>query len=348
VDRVRALLADDDQQRDALRAAGGLLLGVGMLEVALRRSDTFANPWADGVLLLVLLAPCVFLYGLGMLGARASDAVRGWPSAYLVFGVLLVPFVLFQFLETVGASPDASLNIAWVFLVTAGAAVAATFFARLRYGLLLAGIALTVSWMAVWDAILSDGIADEDAFRAVLLGAAALLVVAAVALRRAVPGADPTRWNELVTAAGVTVVAAPAYWLFVYYLGLSFAGLSEDPSIEPHGHWAWDAVLLVCALALIVWSWRAGSRGPAYLGAVGLALFTLSIGFDVDDSSPAGHVDGWALIVLLLGAAAFLASLVSGLRLDRLRPGAGEPTAAPPPPPPRAAPPPTPPPPGQP
>jgi hypothetical protein len=85
---------------------------------------------------------------------------------------------------------------------------------------------------------------------------------------------------------------------------------------------------------------RPSTHGPADLGAVGLALFTLSVGFDVDDSSPAGHVDGWALIVLLLGAAAFLASLVSGLRLDRPLPGCGEPTAAPPPPPPPAPPPP--------
>jgi hypothetical protein len=328
VNRVRELLADDDQQRDALRAVGGLLLGVGMLVVALRRSDSFANAWADGVLLLVLLAPCVFLYGLGVLGARATETPRGWPPAYLVFGIVLVPFVLFQFLETVGGSPDASLNIAWVFLVTAGAAVAATFFARLRYGLLLAGIALTISWMGVWDEILSDGIGDEDAFRGLLLGAAALLVVAAVLLRRAVPGSDRTRWNELVTAAGVAALAAPAYWLVVYYLGLSFSGLSDDPSIEPHGHWAWDAALLVSSLALIVWSWRAGSRGPAYLGAVGLVLFTLSVGFDVDDSSPAGHVDGWALIVLLLGAAAFVASLFARLPIGPRR------TEAPPPPPP--------------
>jgi hypothetical protein len=129
VDRVRELLADDDQQHDALRAVGGLLLGAGMLVVALRRSDTFANPWSDGVILLVLVVPCVFLYALGMLGARATEAPRAWPSTYLIFGIVLVPLALFQFIDAIQGNTGASLNIAWVFLVTAGAGVAAALFA---------------------------------------------------------------------------------------------------------------------------------------------------------------------------------------------------------------------------
>ncbi len=74
-----------------------------------------------------------------------------------------------------------------------------------------------------------------------------------------------------------------------------------------------------------------------YVGAFGILFFVLVVGLDLDDSSPAGKLLGWPLIVLILGAAAFAARFVPSLRLDRLRPGASEP---PPPPAPHAPPPP--------
>jgi hypothetical protein len=236
VDRLRSLLATDDEGQQALRVLGGMLLGAGMLVLAIRRSSDFANPWGDGLLFLVLLAPCVFLYGLGMLTARGSDVRRSWQAAYLVFGVLLVPLVLFQLVEWVGASPDAPLNVAWVFLLSAVAGVAAALLGGVRVGLLLASLALVVAWVALWDELLSDGaFEDRTVLRWLLLAIAAILVAACVALRRLRPGSDPSRWNELITAAGVAALTgAAAFDLASYYLQSIFACSRSSPTSAAH------------------------------------------------------------------------------------------------------------------
>jgi hypothetical protein len=44
VDRVRELLAGDDEQREGLSALGGLLLGIGMLLVGFRRPGASEPP----------------------------------------------------------------------------------------------------------------------------------------------------------------------------------------------------------------------------------------------------------------------------------------------------------------
>jgi hypothetical protein len=99
----------------------------------------------------------------------------------------------------------------------------------------------------------------------------------------------------------------------------------------------WDLGLLVASLLAIGAGASLGIRGSAYVGAFGILFFVLVVGLDLDDSSPAGKLLGWPLIVLILGAAEFAASFVPSLRLDRVRPGASEP---PPPPAPHAPPPP--------
>jgi hypothetical protein len=353
VDRVRELLAGDDEQREAIRALGGLLLGIGMLLVFFRRGSPFfgGEPWGDAALFLVLLAPCAFLYGSGFIAARATGATRPWNAVYLIFGTLLVPLVLFQFLEWVGGNTDAPLNVAWIFLLTAVAGKVASLFARVRFGLLITGLAIIVSWLALWDELLADGVFDDiGTLRGLLVLIAAILVIGAFALWRMDRAGtvlfgmerdpDAARSGELVTAAGVAAVAAGAIsvgafpTLFTPIVPLEGAAAPPGFGSPVDASLLWDLELLVASLLLIgAGSWL-GMRGPAYVGAIGILLFAVIVGFDLDDDSPAGKLLGWPLILLLLGAAAFVASFLSGLRMGRLRPGGGEPPAPPPPPPP--------------
>jgi hypothetical protein len=317
---ARQMLASDGAGRQVLRTVGGLLLGSGMLVVFIRRSDAFPDPWGDLALLLVLLAPCVFLYATGMLGARATGVWSPWHGVFLIFGTLLVAPVLFQFLEWVGGDTGAPLNVAWIFLVTAIAGAAAAVAAGVRYTLLLASLALIVAWLALWDEILTDGVfAEVGTLRWLLVAIGAVLLLLGAGARMA-GGAQEAQapGNELLTGGGLAAVGAGA---------ISFAALytatvpGAVPSAQPTVFW--DAYLLVVSVGAIVLAASLGVRGLAYAGAVGLAIFTLLVGLDLDDDQPAGKVLGWPLIVLVVGAVAFLASL-GGTRGRPRPPGGGQ------------------------
>jgi hypothetical protein len=344
----QVLVIDGDEGRVALRKLGGLLLGIGMVTVFLRRS-AFADPWGDFLLFLVLLAPFLFLSSAGLLGTSEGGESRfaSWQPVYLVFGVLLVPLVGLQFVELVGGDPDAPLNLAWIFLATAVEATIAATMGRLRYGFFLAGIALIVAWLAFWQEVLADGITgDFDALRALLIAIAAILLAAAWAVRFRLADGTLARASELVTAAGVAAVGAGALSFAEFtVLGNPFLAGGEVPEASLF----WDLELLLVSLLLVGYATRFGVRGPAYVGAVGLAAFTLVVGADIDDDSPSGKVIGWPFLLVLAGAAAFLASLSSRLRigslgLDRWESGGdAERSAQPPPQPPPHPPPPAPP-----
>ena len=73
--------------------------------------------------------------------------------------------------------------------------------------------------------------------------------------------------------------------------------------------------MLVVGLALVGFGYSGAlTRGPAYLGAISLLIFTVSVGLDADDASPAGKVIGWPLILLVVGAAVLLAGARPWLR----------------------------------
>jgi hypothetical protein len=123
-------------------------------------------------------------------------------------------------------------------------------------------------------------------------------------------------------------------------------------------------VLLIVSLLLIAFGSRFTGRGPVYVGAIGLFLFIILVGLDLDADEPEGSILGWPLLLLILGLAAVVVSAIPGLRigslgLDRLeaegkperpaRPGgppppptppAGSPPSSGPPPPSSGAPPP--------
>jgi hypothetical protein len=335
---LRSLFAPDDA-RDAMRALGGLLLGLGLFMTFIRKSTDLGENWGDWGLLVTLLIAFAFLYGVGMLGALMTGGPRPWESVYLVIGVLLAPFVLLQFIEAINGSPGASLNTFWVFAVTAGLAAVATLVAGLRYGFLLASLAVIVSWSSLWDKILSDGLgAHFGIYRGLLIILAALLLAAAFAVWRLDEREGLWRASDIVTGASVSAVLAGSLSFPNVFLTSPFLTIPGASSSL-----LWEIVLLVVSLLAVGYGAWFAVRGPAYVGAIGLIAFLILAGSDLNDATPQGKIVGWPLILVIIGAVAFAVSLLPGIRTPdvdlegRLRgstPGgpAGGPPGAPSPP----------------
>jgi hypothetical protein len=268
---------------------------------------------------------------------------RAWQSVYVVFAILLLPFLLLQFLAAVDATPTAALNVAWIFFVTAAAAAAAGLVADVRYALLLASIAVIVSWAAVWHKILSGGLLHHYGVdRGLLVIIGLLLVAAAYAVYRSDPlralrpgqaaTPEPERWtraHDVVTGAAIAGVVAGAltFSSFLPPTSPAFTPLVASPSL------LWDIELLVASLLAVLWGSRFGVRGPTYVGAIGLLIFLIDIGSEVGIPTPQATIVGWPLVLVLLGAAAFASSLIPGPPTpDVERTIRGVPPAAAPPP----------------
>jgi hypothetical protein len=288
-------------RRSGLRLIGGVLFAAGALIVYIRET----NNWDDVPLLLTLLIPCALLYGMGVAGGTAVGPLP-WQVTYLIFGVLLVPPVLFKFVDTVQGTPGDSLNVAWIFALTAGLAAVASFRLGARYAALLSGLSLLIAWLAVWDKILDNPSAKTN--RWLLLAFAALLIVAAIALRQAWAAQSV----ELTTVVGVAMVLVGVLTVAIVAGRLiprvgGRLGGNAAPSVF------WDLVLLLFSIALIAVAARVGGRGPGYTGALCLLIFIAIIGADVnaivEGNSPSSDIGGWAIALLVVGGGAVIASL---------------------------------------
>jgi hypothetical protein len=312
------LFAPDDG-RDAMRTLAGLLLGAGFFMAWARKSGSLANGWGDWGLCFTLLIITVFLYGVGLIGRLSTPTLRAWQSVYVVFGILLIPFTLFQFIAAVGGTPGTDLNVFWVLLVTAGAAGFAALVADVQYGMLLASIAVVISWSALWDKILSNGIFTHyGIYRGLLVIIGLILVGVALAVHRSdplarlrpggTPAPEPARWlraNDVITGAAIAGVAAGSLTFTAFFAQAStFAVRVASPSL------LWDLELLVAALLAVLWGARFGVRGPAYVGAIGLLIFIINVGSEVGVNFPESTVVGWPLILALVGAGLFVISLI--------------------------------------
>src|SRR4051794_12805305 len=328
-----------------------------------RKSGGLGNGWGDWGLFVTLLIITAFLYGVGFIGRLNTPTARGWQSVYLVFAIILIPFLLLQFIGAVNGNTGASLNIFWVFLVGAAAAALAALVADVRYGLLLTTIFLIASLSALFNKILSNGlIAHYGIYRGLLVVYGLLFLVLAVAVYRSDPLArlrpggvatpEPERWvraQDAITGAAIAGVAAGALTFGAVFSQSStlFVPPLPSPSL------LWDLVLLVASLLAVLWGASLGNRGTTYVGAIGLFIFLIDVGAEIGiHDIPESTIVGWPLILALVGAGLFLASLAPNVAApgleERVRArvggtpatGATTTTTAPPPPPPPSPPPP--------
>jgi hypothetical protein len=287
-------------RRDWLRLVGGVMFGAGALVLLIRKQ----SEWSDWAIVAALLIPALLLLGIAI-APGASRGVQGWQSAFLVFGTLLLLAALIRLVSALDGNPRASLNLAWTFGVAGAVAFATSLLLRARVQTLLGAVLWLVTWLALWDKILSNP--SGNTVRWLLLLLAAIYVVAAILLTRA----GRSEGSDLITVAGFAAVIAGA---------LSFAAAASTVSVSnslagnaPKPGQGWNVFLLVVSLLLIAYGSRAATRGPAYVGAFGLAAFIGLTGADLVtrlNGDPGGGVVGWPLILLIGGAAALVVSFV--------------------------------------
>lgn len=308
------------EQRDALRLLGVTFFATGAFALFIRKSSQ--DQWAAFPKLLVLAIPCVLLYGLGtgLIRIGRPDApgeervVPPWCAAALVFALVLIPFTLFQLIDMLGGDAGKSGHNAWVFAVAALAGVYAAFVHGLRWGALFGGLALIISWMAFWDAVVDP---SATAVRWLFLIIGVVLAIAAFSFDRE----DGREGTELMTAAGIAGVLAGITGLLTlatqFVAGSVASALGAEPDLSgAQQHQEWDVFLLLLALGLIWYGLRAVWRGPVYIGALALLAFILSVGTELTSifsgEGASGDLMGWPLLLLLVGGAALLAGLYGG------------------------------------
>jgi hypothetical protein len=304
-----------DDTRDALRKIGGLLLGLGAAMIYIRKGPFLTvNPsqWASFPMFLVLTIPAVYLYG-AILTRPQTGELRSWQLVHSVFGLIFAVLALSQFVDLIGGNPNAPLNLFWIFLVVAGLAFYAGAVVGVRVQLLLGGIALIISWTALWDKLLSGGIGAHWGVYRGLLGLIAIGLLAGglylwrnnpggedVAATATGPSGDLGLWkaSELLTAAGIAAVVACS--LGITALGNLNPLGTGTPPIETTN--AWDILLLIVSIGLVAIGSQIGVRGPVYIGAIGLVLFLVIAGLDLNSTPPHPFKLGvWPWILLGLG-----------------------------------------------
>jgi hypothetical protein len=303
-----------DDTRDTLRKFGGLLFGLGAAMIFIRKgSGTGDDQWASFPLFLVLAIPAAYLYG-GIFTKPQSGGLRVWQTVHGTFGLIFIPVALFQFIDVIGGTPGASLNFFWVFGVTAVAGYYAGAIIGVRVQLLLGTIALIISWSALWNKILSDGIGAHYGVYRGLLGILSIgLLAAALQMWRANPGGDERAasatspggdlglWkaSEVLTGAGIAAVLACSLGI-TSVVNLNPLATTQVTPIETTS--LWDIMLLLVSLGLVGIGSQIGTRGPVYVGAIGMLFFLLIAGLDLNGSPPHPFKFGvWPWVLLVFG-----------------------------------------------
>ena len=326
----------EPDRRDWLRLVGGVLIAAGFVVLYIRKFDA----WGEFPKFLIVLIPFVIVYGLGWLGGlHRRDGVaggtqpaagapgagtaetggarerrlgglagllrpEGWQIVFLIIGSLLAGLLMAQLIFLLGADDlNARLHQVLIGLAVAGAAYAASFLRHVPVLALVGGLGALWAWIFLWDKILEiDSIGTG---RALLLIFAALMLAAAFALRRM----DRPQASDFITVAGITALTAGL--LSLSGLADQFNPVAEDDETQPTE--LWNVFILVLSLALIAYGARAPSRGPSYVGAVGLASFVGLTGANVVALANGNFDDreklaGWPLLLLFLGLAALAVS----------------------------------------
>jgi hypothetical protein len=278
--------------RGPLIAAGATVLTVGVVLQQLRQDepDTAVQLAVWGGLSALLLWLSV---GSPLEGGRPP----AYQSVLIVCGLgTLVPALL-HLADLLGAELDGSVKAGtgtWVALVTCGAATLLSVRRNSGIAAFLAAIsgAAFVVFAADWVADPSVGV-----LRVLALLIATTLVIVSLVLR----GSRPRQSEQLVNAAGLTILAIPVAELFEALFAI-FGGTGE---LLPG---FWEAVVLAAGFGLIAYASADRAPGPAYLGVANLTAFVAVTTTGAQDT-----LEWWPFTLLAIGAL----MLVAGLRPAR-------------------------------
>jgi hypothetical protein len=293
---------EPDPRGDWLRMIGGVLFAVGGAILFVRKTDD----WAAFPRLLAVGIPCVIVFAFGAMGALATGAVARWHAVLMIAGVVLSVLAFGQLWDVVGVDPDSAGFGFLIFACVAGLAAFASFGVGAAYQALLAAVAGIAAWLFFFEMILDDP--SGAAFRWLLLVLCVAYAAAALALR----GRDAPQAPELVTATGIVGVLVGVVGV-VDGAGGAIGALifGETPSEGDGQSFVWDLFLLVISIGLVAYGAVAETRGPAYVGFVGLLVFVVIQGAELnallEGEEPDSSFVGWPLILILVGAAGLAA-----------------------------------------
>lgn len=111
---------------------------------------------------------------------------------------------------------------------------------------------------------------------------------------------------ELGTAAGFCAVLAGVLG-GVISLTKEEVEIFFSETLELTQGEVWNAYLVIVSVACVAYAAWTGGRGPAYMGALGLLVFALVVGYESND------VVGWPLLLLVVGAV----GIALGLGLEK-------------------------------
>jgi hypothetical protein len=280
--------------RGDLIAAGALPLALGLL-VMNARLDAI---WGNGVFLVLTGLACALVLGMGVLAPLEGERPRPYQTVLLLSGLALGLVALVRLAQVLGVRHPLTSSgaLTWMLAVVV---VATAWIAHARRSAIcaliaaLAGVALVLAFV---DWVFHPH--GPTTFRWVLLALAAGLVLGALEQRE-------RRRREsvyLIDAAGLAIALLGATYAgaLVRYLGPPFTaiGVLGIPLGVPGA--GWKLVLLAAGLGLVAYAAVDRERGPAYVGALVLALWVAFVGIP---SATGASLWFWPLALVLLGAA---------------------------------------------
>lgn len=259
------------------------------------------EPWANGVHLGVAALPAAALLVAGLREPLVGERPTPAASALVLAGLALVAVADYRLWQVVsgGDTFEGRRTLTAFFAVLALAAGGAAWRTRSAAALLVCALAVGGTVLAAVHWIFDTE--NVASYRPVLVALAVAFAAAAWALR-----AWPRHRDVLVDAAGLSLFA------LLYASGrlLIVGAGSGIPD-------AWEAVVLVGALALVAYTVATHAPGPGVLAVVLLVVFATTVGYEAasygfgDVSDPS--LVGWPLVLLVLAGLV----LAWGLRRDR-------------------------------
>jgi hypothetical protein len=269
--------------RGDLIAAGAVALSVGVLLADARMQDT----WAAGVRFVVVGAFAALLLALAARAPVEGDVPRTYVSVLLAAAFPLTAAALLELGTALGGESGSASTITWVLAALALLYGALAAIRNSAVCALLGAASAVGALVAAWTWAFDPNALTP--YRWLLLAAVVVLALGAIRLR------DGRRAHAvaLVDVAGLSGVALGALATgWAIFLGEGGGGTP----------WGWQLALLALGLGLIAYAAVDRERGPAWLGAIVLALFMAAAG---DSAS----LLWWPLLLIALGGAVIAAGL---------------------------------------
>jgi hypothetical protein len=268
-----------------LFAAGVVAATAALLLIDVRHVDD----WADGTLFAIAATACVAVFALGARGGRAAEGPEASRSALLLAALVLFTLALFHLVHLVTDRESAEDGVVWA--AAAFSIVAA--FTGVRYGsgacTLLAALGVGGVTLAFLGEVV-DPVGERTYYWAFTIYVGAFLAAGAI-LRLL---GEARHSTQLVNAAAV------ALSLFGVWLGVVFEIEFEDSQGQGLER-EWESVLVTGSLAVLLFGLFSRERGPAWGGAVALAIALIAVSGEQDETPT---LVGWP--IFLLGAAVLL------------------------------------------